>query len=256
MPDYCRLRQICLVAADLPRTIADVQAIFGVKLAYQDPHVRRYGLENALFPFGLAFVEIVAPMQPDTAAGRFLERSGGIGGYMAIFNCSDPERRGLNANALGVRTAHTIEHPGFHAVQLHPRDCRVAMIEFDRTEGEEDLRGPYGPAGGTGWTDAIRTDVTNRLAAIVLESPDPLDLGRHWARILEMPFAADGDGGRIAPDMTAIQFVRGDGAREILRTLAIEVADRNGIEQRAVERGYPVSDAGVEFCGVRFKLAT
>ena len=197
MADYCRLRQICLVAADLPRAIADMQAIFGVKLAYQDPHVRRYGLQNALFPFGLAFVEIVSPMQADTAAGRFLERSGGVGGYMAIFNCSDPQRRGLNANALGVRTAHTIDHPGFHAVQLHPRDCRAAMIEFDRTDGEEDLHGPYGPAGGTGWTDAIRTDVTKRLAEIVLESRDPVGLGRHWARILEMPFVADNDGGRI-----------------------------------------------------------
>ena len=71
-----------------------------------------------------------------------------------------------------------------------------------------------------------------------------------------MPFVADGDGGRIEADMTAIQFARGDGAREILRTLAIEVADRSGIEARAVERGYPVADAGVEFCGVRFQLMT
>jgi hypothetical protein len=254
--DYCRLRQICLVAADLPRTIADMQAIFGVKLAYQDPHVRRYGLQNALFPFGLAFVEIVCPVEPDTAAGRFVERSGGVGGYMAIFNCSDPERRGRHANALGVRTAHTIEHHGFHAVQLHPRDCRGAMIEFDRTDGEEDLRGPYGPAGGTGWTNAVRTDVTKRPTGIVLESPDPVGLGRHWARILKMPFAAHSDGGRIEADMTAIQFARGDGAREILRTLVIEVADRNGIEARASQRGYSVSGAGVEFCGVRFKLMT
>ncbi len=254
MAAYCRLRQICLVAADLPRAIADMQAIFAVKLAYQDPHVRRYGLENALFPFGLAFVEIVSPVEPDTAAGRFLERSGGSGGYMAIFNCNDPQRRGLNANALGVRTAHTIDHPGYHSVQLHPRDCRAAMIEFDRTEGEEDLRGPYGPAGGTGWTDAIRTDVTRRLAEIVLESPDPVGLGRHWSRILEMPFVADDDGGRIEADMTAMQFARGDGARETLRTLVIEITDRSGIEARAVERGYPVSDAGVDFCGVRFRL--
>jgi len=256
MAAYCRLRQICLAAADLPRAIADMQAIFGVKLAYQDPNVRRYGLQNALFPFGLAFVEIVSPVEPDTAAGRFLERSGGVGGYMGIFNCSDPQRRGRHANAFGVHTAHTIDHPGFHAVQLHPRDCRAAIIEFDRTEGEEDLRGPYGPAGGTGWTDAIRTDVTKRLAAIVVESPDPVGLGRHWARVLEMPFVADNGGGRITPDMTAIQFARGDGVREILRTLVIEAADRNGIEQCAKERGYPVSDAGVEFCGVRFQLMT
>ena len=254
MAAYCRLRQICLVAADLPRAIADMQAIFGVKLAYQDPHVRRYGLQNALFPFGLAFVEIVSPVEPDTAAGRFLERSGGSGGYMAIFNCSDPQRRGLNANALGVRTAHTIDHPGFHAVQLHPRDCRAAMIEFDRTDGEEDLRGPYGPAGGTGWT---RRDPNRCHQAAGRDRPRKPRSRRPWAALGAHPGDAVRCRWRRRPhhaDMTAIQFTRGDGAREILRTLVIEVADRSGIEARAKERGYPVSDAGVEFCGVRFKL--
>ena len=112
MADYFRLRQICLVANDLPPVIGDMEAIFGVKLAYQDPHVRQYGLENALFPFGLAFVEVVSPVEAETAAGRFLERSNGVGGYMAIFNCSDPERRGRHANALGVRTAHTMSEGG------------------------------------------------------------------------------------------------------------------------------------------------
>jgi hypothetical protein len=254
MAGYCRLRQICLVATDLVRVIADMQAIFGVKLAYQDPHVRRYGLENALFPFGLAFVEVVSPIEADTAAGRFLERTGGIGGYMAIFNCSDPERRGRHTNALGVRTAHTIDHNGFHAVQLHPKDCRAAMIEFDRTDGEEDLRGPYSPAGGTGWAVAVKIDVTRRLVEIVVESSDPLGIGQHWSHILEKPFVPHGEGGLIETDMTAIRFARAEGPRETLRTLAIEVADRSGIEKRAAARGYPVSDDGVEFCGMRFQL--
>lgn len=254
MAEYFRLRQICLVATDLPRIIADMQAIFGVKLAYQDPHVRRYGLENALFPFGLSFVEVVSPVEADTAASRFLERSGGIGGYMAIFNCNDPQRRGQHANALGVRTAHTIDHEGFHAVQLHPRDCRAAMIEFDRSEGEEDLRGAYSPAGGSNWTHAIKTDVTRRLAEIVVESPDAAGIGRHWSGIIEKPFVSDGKGGRIEVDMTAIRFAKGQDARETLRALVIEVGDRDGIEKRAAQRGYPVSDAGVEFCGVRFQL--
>ena len=254
MAEYFRLRQICLVANDLARVTADMQAIFGVRLAYQDTHVRRYGLENALFPFGLAFVEVVSPVEPDTAAGRFLERSGGIGGYMAIFSCSDPERRGRHANALGVRTAHTIDHQGFHAVQLHPRDCRAAMIEFDRTDGGEDVRGPYAPAGGTGWARAIKTDVTKRLLEIVIESADPGGIGRHWSAILEKPFVSDGEGGRIVVDMTGIRFAKGLDPRETLRTLNIEVADRSGIEERAAQRGYPVSRAGIEFCGVRFEL--
>ena len=100
----------------------------------------------------------------------------------------------------------------------------------------------------------MQTDVTRRLAEIVIESPDPVGIGEHWSRILEMPFAAHGNGGRIEPGMIAINFARGESARETLRTLVIEVADRDGIEKRAALRGYPVSDAGIEFCGVRFCL--
>lgn len=260
MADYCRLRQICLVAKDLPRVIADMQEIFGVKLAYQDPHVRAYGLENALFPFGLAFVEVVAPVEAGTAAGRFLERSGGktgqSGAYMAIFNCNDPRRRGEQANAMGVRTAHVIDHDGFWGAQLHPRDCRAAMIEFDHSDGEEDLRGPYHPAGGTAWLEAVKTDVTQRLAEVVVESPDPVDLGLHWSRLLERPFLPHQDGGRIETDMVAIQFARGEGDREVLSTLVVEVSDKAGIEARASRLGYPVSEKGIEFCGVRFAPRT
>src|SRR5262249_49343618 len=51
-----------------------MEAIFGVKLAYQDPHVRQYGLENALFPFGLAFVEVVSPVEAGRPLPRALER--------------------------------------------------------------------------------------------------------------------------------------------------------------------------------------
>ena len=66
MSAYFRLRQICLVTRDMTRSVADFTEIFGVRLAYRDPMVARYGLENALFPFGLAFVEIVAPTRADT----------------------------------------------------------------------------------------------------------------------------------------------------------------------------------------------
>jgi hypothetical protein len=255
MSSYFRLRQICLVAPDLNRAIADTEAIFGVKLAYQDPHVRKYGLENALFPFGLAFVEIVSPREPDTAAGRFLEGMSDCGGaYMAIFNCNDPERRGHHAEAMGIRIAHAIDYEGFHAVQMHPRDCRAAMIEFDRTDGEKDLQGPYLPAGGTKWKEAIKTDITKSLVEIIVESPDPRGIGTHWSRILEKPCILSDESCRIDTDMIAIRFVRGQGERETLRRLVVEVTQKDGIEKRALQRGYRVTDAGIEYYGVTFQL--
>lgn len=256
MSDYFRLRQIALATDDLDKAIADFQYIFGVKLGYQDPHVAKYGLHNALFPFGLAFVEVVAPFEANTAAGRFMERTGGVGGYMAIFNCSDPLRRGEHAAAMGVPTAHALSHDGFVGVQLHPRQCRATMIEFDHTPGEENLEGPYYPAGGDGWQNAIATDVTQGIRNIVVESPEPHDLGRHWARLVERDYHADGDGGHITVDMINIRFAPAPaGTRETLRAIVVSTIDAAGVAERAAARGYPADGKGFRMCGVRFETA-
>lgn len=255
MSDYFRLRQIALAAHDLPKVIADFQYIFGVKLAYQDPHVAQFGLENALFPFGLAFIEVVAPCAENTAAGRFITRSGGIGGYMAIFNCSDPARRAAHAAAMGVPTAHAMDIDGFVGYQLHPRLCRATMIEFDHTPGEADARGRYFPAGGDGWQGAIKTDVTRGIREIIVESPDPSDLGVFWGRLLEKHWMPDGSGGRIDVDMIDIRIVQTpEGAREDLRAIVIDSNDVAGTLLRAEERGMDVIAHSFQMCGVRFDI--
>jgi hypothetical protein len=142
-----RLRQICLVAPRLEPAIGGIAAIMGLDECYRDPNVARYGLENALLPVDTILLEVVAPFQDGTAAGRFIERTGGRGGYMAIFSCDDPRERQRNAEAIGVRTAHVIDRAPYLGVQLHPRDCRAAFIEFNHTDGSDTMRGPYPPAG-------------------------------------------------------------------------------------------------------------
>ena len=108
--DYLRLRQICLVAPDLEPAVDAVRAIFGLEVCFRDPAVGKYGLVNALFVFGHQFLEIVAPTREGTTAGRFIERSGGRGGYMAIFDCTDPERRRELVQTLGVRVANLLDY--------------------------------------------------------------------------------------------------------------------------------------------------
>ena len=69
---WLRLRQIALCArklAPLESTLADV---LGLVPCHRDPAVGEFGLENVLFPLGNQFLEIVAPVRPGTAAGRFL----------------------------------------------------------------------------------------------------------------------------------------------------------------------------------------
>src|SRR5512134_2086436 len=150
-----RLRQICLVASQLAPTAEAIGAILGLPVCHRDPAVGRYGLENAIFVCGHQFLEVVAPTRDGTAAGRYLQRSGGRGGYMAIFDTHDPERRRAHVEALGVRVAHVMQHSGFFGIQLHPVDCRATMLEFDRSDGNERLDGAYWPA-GPHWRDFQR----------------------------------------------------------------------------------------------------
>ena len=81
---YVRLRQICLVAPHLDPVISDIAGIMGLEVCYRDGNVAKYGLENALLPVDTILLEVVAPFQPGTAAGRFIDKTGGRGGYMAI----------------------------------------------------------------------------------------------------------------------------------------------------------------------------
>jgi hypothetical protein len=123
MAGYMRLRQICLVAPHLEPVVSDIAAIMGLNVCYRDGNVAKYGLENALLPVDTILLEVVAPTRPGTAAGRFLDKTGGRGGYMAIFCCDDPDQRARHAKELGVRIANVIDHAPYRGVQLHPRDC-------------------------------------------------------------------------------------------------------------------------------------
>ena len=178
MSGYLRLRQIALVAPDLERAVADIETVLGVRLCFRDVNVAKYGLVNALFPIGTDFLEIVTPTREGTTAGRFMTTTAGRGGYMAIFDCDDPERRREHAKTLGIRLAATLEHPGFWGTQLHPKDCRATMLEFDRSEGNETLMGGYHPA-GPDWQGFVKTDVTRALRGI-----DQFTVHRAWGNQL------------------------------------------------------------------------
>jgi hypothetical protein len=250
MAGYLRLRQICLVAPELEPAVADFTEIFSVPVCYRDPNVAQFGLVNALFAFGTSFIEVVAPVQENTAAGRFLERSRGRGGYMAIFDCNDPERRKRHAEAIGVRIAWMADRPDYLGVQLHPRDCRAAMIEFNRSPHGEDIRGAYHPA-GEHWTDFVKTDVTKALVEAEVESPDPAGIAAHWSKITEVPLAGD----RLVFAAGAVRFVpAADGKSECLSALSVAVADPARVAAAAARRGHKVANESFDLCGVHIKL--
>jgi hypothetical protein len=253
MAQYLRLRQICLVAPQLEPVISDIAGIMGLDVCYRDGNVEKYGLVNALLPVGTILLEVVAPFRDGTAAGRFLDKTAGRGGYMAIFACEDPDARGRLANEMGVRTANVITHAPYRGVQLHPRDCRAAFIEFNHTEGSDDILGPYPPA-GPDWQSFIRKDVTLALTGVEMQSPDPDDLAAHWGRIIGAAVSGSGAG---VPELKlpncSFRFIKGD--TEIMSGLDFRVGDVAAVCEAAKARGYRLSGNEFLLAGVTFRLA-
>jgi hypothetical protein len=234
---FLRLRQVCLVSADLAGETARVKKLLGLEECHRDPNVGKYGLENVLFPIGSSFIEIVAPTRPGTAAGRFLERHGGRYGYMVILDCDDPERRQAHVQSLGIRVANVIRHGSYLGVQLHPKDTGAAMIEFNRTDGGADPMGPYAPA-GPHWQRAIRQDVTRSMRAVEIECPEPENLALRWGRIFERETRnIKNSKYTIELDAGEIRFLPGTGAEPVFAGVVLEAA----------------APATVELCGVRFR---
>lgn len=248
-----RLRQICLVAPQLEPVVDDICAVMGLDVCYRDRHVEKYGLVNALMPVDTILLEVVAPFREGTAAGRFIERTGGHGGYMAIFCCDDPDAYATRANAIGVRTANVIDHPPYHGVQLHPRDCRAAFIEFNHTAGSDDLLGAYPPA-GPNWQKAIRNDVTQALTEVEMQSPDPQGLAAHWGRIIGIPATSNGGEAELQLPNSRFRFVKGES--EIMSALTFRVADVAKVRDVAAKRGYVVSNNACRLGGVDFRVVT
>lgn len=250
-----RLRQICLVASELEPTVADLEDAFGIAACHHDPAVETFGLVNALLPVGSNFLEVVAPFRDGTAAGRYLDRRGGDGGYIVILQCDDVGERLARCQRLGVRIVNHMRYGTYEGLQLHPRDTGGCMLETSWSAGDDSPDGPWHPAGDA-WANAVRTDRVTAIAAAELQSDDPAALAARWGHILAIDPVDDGAGAALLPlENAVLRFVAArDGRGEGLGGVDLAVADRAAVIDAAQARGCPVDGDTVTVCGTRFTL--
>jgi branched-chain amino acid transport system permease protein len=70
---WVRLKQVAIVAPLLQPVLDDLAAVFDLEVAFRDPMVEDWGLENAVLPIGQQFLEVVAPIHSGTTAERYLD---------------------------------------------------------------------------------------------------------------------------------------------------------------------------------------
>ena len=249
-----RLRQIALVARDRDAVVADLVAVLGLRVGYEDPHIGRLGLHNALLPVGTQLLEVVAPVVEGTTAERYLERRGGDGGYMVITQTDDHAARRARVEELGIRIVGQFDDAGFTNMQLHPRDTGGSFLEIDEQAGGEDPYGPWSPA-GPDWQQAISTDVVSAITAAEIQCDDPDAVAARWAEIVEIDRAEIDGVPTIELSNASLRFVGvADGRGEGLGGIDLATVDAERVRRVAGERGLPVHADHVVVGGIRHYL--
>ena len=233
------LRQICLVARDLAPAIDALRDRLNLPVAHVDGAVGKYGLENTLLTAGTQFLEVVAPIRDDTAAGRFLDRRGGDGGYMVICQADSAEAQTQvreNARRAGVREAHFADRGDWNICQFHPGDMGAAFLEVD-WDTDCDVTGRWMPA-GTDWTPGADGE---GIPWVELQSDDPAALAARWAAVLGVSVGGSDATPTVALANAELRFVRAQDGRG---------AGLSGLGVRL-----PGAEAGTAaICGTRFEI--
>jgi hypothetical protein len=251
---FMRLRQIALVARDLDPVVAACHDLLGLEVAYRDPGVARFGLHNAVMPAGQQFLEVVAPVQDDTTAGRYLDRRDGDGGYMVILQCDDHGPVKQRVDALDIRKVveHDSEH--YRLMQLHPRDTGGSFLEIDVQVGGEAMDGPWEPA-GPDW-HAARSGQVQGIVAAEIQTDEPTALAARWSSILGVPVATAAHGHpAIQLDNAVLRFAPiEDGRGEGLGGIDLQVAAPDAVLAGADQRGVRTGPDTIALAGMRVRI--
>jgi len=246
-----RIRQLALVARELAPVVETLEQVLGVEVCFRDPGIGVFGLENALFPIGDTFLEVVSPVRADASAARLLARRKGDGGYMVILQCEALEKQRRRVEELGVRIVWETSLEDIATIHLHPRDVGAAIVSLDEARPPESWRWA-----GPGWEKKVRTEVVRGISGAELQSADPAALAARWSQVLAAPARAVSDGvHEIALEGGRLRFVTDrDGRGEGLGGLELDVVDRDRLVEVARQRGLQVAGDVVEICGTRLRL--
>lgn len=225
-----RLRQVALAATALEPVRTQLFTLLGLTEDFKDPGVGEFGLENSVMAIGDTFLEIVAPVEDGTAAGRTLDRRRADScGYMALFQVDDFASFDTHLDELGVRKVWQADRPEVSACHVHPKDIGAAIVSFDEMRPPEDWTW-----GGPNW----RQHRATRAAAITgctLYSPDPEQLARRWADVLQVPISTGEATFRLTCEDTTVDIR--EGAYEGLRGIELTSIQAQDLETTARELG-------------------
>lgn len=251
-----RLRQIAIACQNVDAVAGQLAAAFCLKIAYRDPRIIHYGLENAVLPAGTGFIEVLAPVRADASAARFLARRGHDAGYMLILQVADAAAERSRIAGLGVRVVDDINGPDYRAAHFHPNDFGGVLVSVDQQRTTADPLEPFGdwqPAGDA-WRGALTKEVTDFNAA-TLTSPEPEVLAARFSQLTGRNLAG---ALRLPLDHGELRFAASAETWTEIAEIELAVRDPAAALARAKAAGLAITQTadgpgGVRIGGVLFK---
>jgi hypothetical protein len=241
---------MALVGKDLERLREDVVAVLKLGTPYSDPAVARFGLSNLVWPIGDTFLEIVSPAAEGTTAERLLEKRGGDGGYMTIFQTGDQRAARARAMDNGVRIVDTFDQEGASYAHFHPKDLPGAIVSVDTMIPPD--RWEWG---GPGWQGQVRTEVATRICGGSIEISGAAMVAERWSAALGLPLRSGENQLSLIFEGGELRFVEpleGPGAG--LDTIDLEVRSAAVVMDAARRRNCLSERNEVLLCGTKVRL--
>jgi len=252
-----RMRQFVFVAENLAAVVDDLTNVLGLEVCFRDPGVGKFGLENVLLPVNGNFLEVVAPTQDGTTAGRYLARRGGDGGYMIILQCADALAARERIAGLGVRQVWQHDDDDVIATHFHPADVPGGILSIDTMHPGSNFHREhsYWKWAGPDWTEYVRTDVTQAITGIEIQASNPVSVASQWGKVLDQPVKAGPQGPEVALDNARVRFVPERDDRGLgISAIDVLPQDRGRILAEAEKRGLLVDDQQIRLSGVLVNL--
>lgn len=247
-----RIRQLVLVAEERDKVVNDLCNLFKIEVAFYDPGVIHFGLENAVIPVGDTFLEVVSPVQENTTAGRYLERRKGDGGYMVIVQTEDLAKEKERVESEGIqivwnadRTEEEIRAQGIH---LHPKELGT-ILSLDTMDPPSSWLWA-----STNWEEKVKTEVSNCLNGVHLQSKDPEVMMRKWEKALGREGTYENNQFVIKLNESRVVFVEdSDGRGEGIESFEISVKDKESVIKSSEDLGL-YFNGEVQIGGAKFLL--